>query len=237
MKCGYILYWFGCMSKLVLCPLKIELDELRKGLSALGIELTPVVLSGTLQQRTVFKGILGSSNMTVYFSHTGLGKVESALWTHSFLNQLSQIDHVYSCGTCGSLSDSIQVLDLVVATEIVEHDFRQLFLSKPQPKFKCTPMRLPEMDSSVFNLHVGVLASGDEDIVSPERKAELHEKFGAIAVAWESAGFSRACRHFKISHNEIRCVTDLSDSTDFEKFQLQLPKAMHKIAKFLAFQF
>jgi nucleoside phosphorylase len=56
-----------------------------------------------------------------------------------------------------------------------------------------------------------MIASGDEDIVTIERAAELHTQTGAVAVAWEGAGVARACLFSQIPYLEIRGITDTAD--------------------------
>jgi hypothetical protein len=55
-----------------------------------------------------------------------------------------------------------------------------------------------------FQVHYGMIASGDEDIVTIERAAELHTQTGAVAMAWEGAGVARACLFSQIPYLEIQ---------------------------------
>ena len=62
-----------------------------------------------------------------------------------------------------------------------------------------------------FNVHFGVIASGDEDIVDPTRAAELRETTNALCVAWEGSGGARAARLNDVGFIEMRGITDGAD--------------------------
>lgn len=217
------------------------MDLLKGALELLGVSFQ----EERVQQYPVFIGFAGSNRTRILLSFTGLGKVESALKTQGLILKLKAqgetIDRVFACGSSGGLSESIQVFDLVIATEIVEHDFKQHFFKRPPPRFKCQPLlHLPiahETLKANLSFHQGCIASADEDIVDPIRKLQLNRDFNALAATWESAGMARACRDSGVAFSEIRCVTDLSDSANIEAFREKLPLAMQKVAELLLLQF
>ena len=79
----------------------------------------------------------------------------------------------------------------------------------------------------------GVIASGDEDIMSSSRASELHQDTGADVVAWEGAGGARACQLAGVNYIEIRGVTDQAGESAPEEFKKNLPKAMKNLARTL----
>ncbi len=83
-------------------------------------------------------------------------------------------------------------------------------------------------------VHCGIIASGDEDIVDSERGQALHLQTGAIAVAWEGVGVARACRFSGIPFLEIRAITDTADHDAPASFETNLRYAMENLGKFLA---
>jgi adenosylhomocysteine nucleosidase len=87
-------------------------------------------------------------------------------------------------------------------------------------------VRLPR---HAFTVHFGPIASGDEDIVTVERQAELRRRTGALAVAWEGAGGARACQFSAMPFVEMRGVTDGANSSAAADFRANLKTAMGNV--------
>jgi adenosylhomocysteine nucleosidase len=84
-----------------------------------------------------------------------------------------------------------------------------------------------------YQVHIGAIASGDEDIIDPDRAGELFAKTSALAVAWEGAGAARASHFNKIPYLEIRAITDSADKNATEDFRKNIKLGMTHTADFL----
>jgi len=117
----------------------------------------------------------------------------------------------------------------------LEHDYDNKFNLRPLPRFDGAPSavaglkRVPSLPHP-FKVHFGPLASGDEDIVDPERRRMLHQSTGALAVAWEGAGGARACAFSQVPFVEVRGVTDSANRHAPADFEANLELAMHNVA-------
>ena len=87
-----------------------------------------------------------------------------------------------------------------------------------------------EAKDSPFDVHFGIVASGDEGIVDPRRASELRENTGAIAVAWEGAGGARAAAFSNLPFLELRGISDGAGAEAPAEFELNLPHTMHNVA-------
>jgi len=168
----------------------------------------------------------------------GLGKVQFAVQTQHLLDMCSDWDLVLCAGAAGALVDGLAVGDVLVATETVEHDIRNQFGEPLLPSFGGDAAAVAELRSLAplcpsFQVHVGPVASGDEDVVDCDRRRTLHERTGAVAVAWEGAGGARACRFSGIPFVEIRGITDRADSDAALDFERNLRGAMANMALLL----
>ena len=168
----------------------------------------------------------------------GTGKVQFAVQTQHLLESGIEPDLVLCVGAAGSLVDSLDVGDIVVGTTTVEHDVREGFVDNPLPRFDAEEFIINSLskvptDELDFEVHYGVVASGDEDIVSQERKLNLHQATGAIAVGWEGAGGARACRFSGVPFVEIRGITDSADEGAASDFEQNLALAVGNVALFL----
>ena len=125
-----------------------------------------------------------------------------------------------------------------MGTETVEHDYRQLFATRPLPRFRgniASLARLREATASLsgFRIAFDVIASGDEDVVSSSRAAEIRAQTGAACVAWEGSGAARAAAFNDIGSLEIRGVTDAADKGAPQDFHHNLPIAMGNLFRLL----
>ena len=128
---------------------------------------------------------------------------------------------------------------VAIATSTVEHDYGNCFNRRPLPRFVAAgdaveSFRALRREDSSFEVHFGVVASGDEDIVDAERRGELRRRLQAIAVAWEGAGGARASAFTGAPFVEIRGITDRADDRAPADFRANLNIAMANVASLLS---
>ena len=155
--------------------------------------------------------------------------------TQHLLDKGGEWDLVVCAGAAGGLIDDLSVGDVVVATATVEHDYDNRFSARPLPQFQGAPaaiagLRRASTPSHSFKVHFGPIASGDEDIVDPNRRRALQQATGALAVAWEGAGGARACAFNGVPFVEVRGVTDAADRNAPSDFEANLGLAMGNVA-------
>lgn len=158
----------------------------------------------------------------------GHGKTQFAVHAEFLLHQWD-VKHLFCIGAGGALHAKFQVLDLVAATEIIEHDYKEKFDQKKQlPRFKCdeNALTLFKGYQSDFKVHFVPIASGDEDIVSIKRAEELHGQTQAAAVAWEGAGGARVAKFHRLPYSEIRALTDNACENAANDFHASLEEGM-----------
>jgi adenosylhomocysteine nucleosidase len=141
----------------------------------------------------------------------GHGKTQFAVQAQYLIDRFSSVELVICAGAAGSLAPELSVGDVVVGTETVEHDYHQLFATRPLPRF---PGHGPSIDAlrrlmrgiRGFCVAFDVIASGDEDVVSSERAQAIRNQTGAACVAWEGSGAARAALFNGIGSLEIRAI-------------------------------
>lgn len=151
-------------------------------------------------------------SLGVTVANGGLGKVQFATQTQHLLDVSPDWGLVICAGAAGALVEELSTGDIIVATETIEHDIRSKFAEPLLPrfgsakavvtelriKFPFTPVHFgfgPIASGSAFTsfrVRFGPIASGDEDIVDADRRREIQQLTGALAVAWEGAGGARA---------------------------------------------
>lgn len=163
----------------------------------------------------------------------GHGKVQFALSTQLLIQKFKP-RLVICAGGAGRLDSRLNPLDVVVGEVTIEHDFRLRFVERPLPRFPGDTHileRLRQSEWNGFQVHVGTLASGDEDVLDLERAVELRNLTGACAVAWEGAGGARAARLHGVPFIEIRAITDSADGDAPRAFTESIKYGMKNVAQ------
>lgn len=168
----------------------------------------------------------------------GHGKVQFALTTLHLIQKHSP-QLVICAGACGALAPWLKVADVIAATTTIEHDYKLRFVERPLPAFDGEGRVLEKLKTRTswrnFKLHLGPIASGDEDVVDACIAANLHARTGALAVAWEGAGGARASRFAKVPYLELRAVTDIANEHSARNFAKSIGEAMMNLGQVLNF--
>jgi adenosylhomocysteine nucleosidase len=215
------------MKTLVVTPLQQELDAFVASCTRLGLHMEHSTIGWLSAVR------LPELNITL--ARGGIGKTQFAVQAQHLLDMRLNWDLAICAGAAGGLVDDVSIGDVVVATTTVEHDYNNRFSDRPLPSFEGAPNAIAGLQRAasactLFRVHFGPVASGDEDVVDPERRRALHQKTRALAVAWEGAGGARACAFSCVPFVEIRAVTDAADHSAPADFEKNLKAAMNNVA-------
>jgi adenosylhomocysteine nucleosidase len=169
----------------------------------------------------------------------GLGKTQFAIHTQHSVEAIPNVSVALCLGSAGGLNSDLNIGDVVVATETVEHDFNRGLIPGPLPEFEGDARYIfavrasRSFDELPFAVKFGRVASGDEAIMTTTRAAEVTTATGAIAVAWEGAGGARACRFAEVPFVEIRGISDMANEEAESAFFENIPATMKNLAMFL----
>lgn len=212
--------------KLILCPLKKEKQCLEKALQELGFPCIP--------QQDQGRWYSHCAKLDSVIALGGHGKTQFALQSQFWVTQFNP-SHLIVTGAAGGLTAGLQVGQLALVTQIIEHDYKTGFNPQPHPpKFTTQTLELfTSPPAFAFPVEECLLASGDEDIVSTKRAQELSDLTGADCVAWESAGGARVSLFNQIPYCEIRGITDLANEEASSDFNQNLELVMSRVAQFL----
>lgn len=168
---------------------------------------------------------------------SGIGKVNAAICTQILAGHYGA-DAVINTGIAGSLKKEINIGDIVLATDAVQHDMDATGFGYPAGQ-------VPQMDLFAFptddklrelakkciskaGLKVGVFCgrvlSGDQFIDNKEKKEWLSETFGGFCTEMEGAAIAQAAYLNQIPCLIIRAISDKADDSanmDYETFEAQ----------------
>jgi adenosylhomocysteine nucleosidase len=215
------------MKILTVIPLQKELDFFIQGCAEQGLTMETSAL-GRMP-------IICLPRLGLTLAQGGLGKAQFAVQTQHLIDCGGDWDVVICAGAAGALDDRLSIGDVVVGTKTIEYDIHNKFGKPLLPQFESAEsvvegFKRIEMAGSSFKLHIGAIASGDEDIVDVGRRREVRELTGALANAWEGAGAARACHFSNVPFVEIRGISDGANETAAQDFEKNLQITMRNVA-------
>ena len=175
------------------------------------------------------------SGVPVVVVKCGVGKVNAAICAQTVTSQLGAT-HVINTGVAGSLDARIEIGDVVVSTDAVEHDMDVTplgYAPGEHPDLRLVAFeadtRLREAiaaaaaeaasDVCVFQ---GRVCSGDQFIGSAAAKARIVEAFGGMCCEMEGASIAHACYLAKVPFVVVRAISDKADdsgSVNYAEFE------------------
>ena len=214
---------------LLVTPSKEEYDDLHNSLSFYGLKSQ----SGKIGRLDVYR----FPELNVTLARGGHGKTQFGIQTQHLLDH-AQFDLVICVGAAGALAPEVAVGDIIIATSTLEHDFNNKFSQRPKPSFagdtkSIEQIKALQLRDADFNIHFGIMAGGDEDVIDVIRGTELRQITHALAVAWEGVGGARASVFSNVSYLEIRGATDTANHEAPVVFDTNLKIVMKNIAYLL----
>ena len=171
-----------------------------------------------------FLGTLDTKEVVVVMS--GIGKVNAAICTQILADDF-HVDAIINTGVAGSLNAEIDIADIVLSTDAVQHDV-------DVTNWDYKHGQIPRMETSVFKAdqHLADLAkevceevnkeikvfqgrvvSGDQFICNKEKKQWLKEYFDAQCTEMEGAAIAQAAYLNGIPFLIIRAISDKADDS------------------------
>lgn len=165
----------------------------------------------------------------------GVGKVNAACCTQALIDHFP-VSCVINTGIAGSLKAEIDIGDVVLATDAVEHDMDVAALGY-------APGKIPDMDVESFeadeklrkiakescekvnpdiSVYEGRVVTGDQFISSKEKKAWLTETFGGCCAEMEGAAIAHAAYLNQVPFLIVRAISDKADDSaqmDYPTFE------------------
>lgn len=183
---------------------------------------------------TFYRGSIGGNDVIVV--RCGVGKVNAARCAQMLIDRYAP-DYIINTGIAGGVGDGLRVGDLVVGTELVQHDFdissfgyakgyisgigngksASVFrsdaeLTKAFLRTVCT--FLPEN-----RVHTGRIATGDLFVSDAEAKKRLKNDFSALAVEMEGCAIAQTAWVNDVPFLVVRALSDLADGTAASSFE------------------
>lgn len=177
----------------------------------------------------------------------GIGKVNAAIITQILITKYD-VDYVINTGVAGGVKDELNIGDIVISTDVIEHDFDATSFGYKLgeiPRLEISEFKSDDnlidlvIDSTkkelenheVFN---GRILSGDVFVANSEKKKFLWDTFEGYCVEMEGAAIGHACYINETPFVIIRAISDKADgsaSNNFNEFVIKASQNSVNILK------
>ena len=209
----------------VIGAMEIEVEALKKNMN-----IEEIVDVASMQ---FCKGTYGDVHVVIVRS--GIGKVNAGMCTQILADRFN-VDMVINTGIAGSLQAKIDIGDIVVSTDALQHDM-------DATGFGYALGVIPQMETSVFqadedlrklavttcqrvnpDIHVyeGRVVSGDQFVSDQDRKDAILKEFQGCCTEMEGAAIAQAAYLNHIPFVIIRAISDKADGSatmDYSEFE------------------
>ncbi len=179
------------------------------------------------------KGLLKGKEAVVVRS--GIGKVNAAVCTQVLADRYG-VDCVINTGVAGSLKNEINIGDIVISSDAVQHDMDATGFGYEMGVIPRMPVSVFPADRKLIDAakaacaeavpEIGVfegrVVSGDRFVTDKSTKKRISDTFHAYCTEMEGAAIAQAAYLNKIPYLVIRAISDKADdsaSMDYGEFE------------------
>ena len=188
-----------------------------------------------IYEKIFYKGLIDKKNVIVVKSN--VGKVNSSRVCQLLIDNFDP-SLVINIGTAGSVNNSLDIGDVVVADRLVQYDFDVTPFGRKLGEIENIGEFI-EVDKNLLNLFndidvtIGTIATGDKFIIDNEEKKNIRNNFNALCIEMEGASIAQVCLLDKVPFLVIRCITDKQDGSSKVDFETFLESSSIKAANIL----
>ena len=182
-----------------------------------------------------YRGTIGEKEVVVVQS--GIGKVSAALCVQILADRFG-VDGVVNTGIAGSLKAEINIGDLVLSTDAIQHDVDATNFGYPlgeipqlgtltfeaDERLRSLAQKCCEEVNPDISVYEGRILTGDQFICDKNKKEWLSKTFNGSCTEMEGAAIAQAAYLNKIPFLIVRAISDKADdsaSMDYPEFERQ----------------
>jgi len=176
-------------------------------------------------------------------AYSKIGKVFASL-TATILIEKFKCDLLLFSGVAGAINPHLSIGDLIVANKLCQHDLDITAFGHPYgfvpegSQFVKSDEKLINISKEVasklgIKLHEGIIATGDQFVADPSRKAWIGDTFGADALEMEGSSVAVICDAMSVPFFILRAISDSADDNADMDFDTFLQKSAKISANFI----
>ena len=180
---------------------------------------------------------------------SGIGKVHAAICAQILMDDFA-VTHIINTGVAGSLNTKLDIGDIVVSVDAVQHDFTVEAIGFKKGEIPYTGQVAFAADEELRQKAVqavkealpqvrvveGRICSGDQFISSQEAKERIISEFDGDCAEMEGASIAQVCYVNKIPFVILRAISDKADDSSpisFEEFTKLAAKNSSSLVQFM----
>ncbi|MDY2788933.1 MAG: 5'-methylthioadenosine/adenosylhomocysteine nucleosidase [Atopobium sp.] len=174
----------------------------------------------------------------------GIGKSNAAVCVQNLVNHFG-VTHIINSGAAGSLDNRIDILDIVVSTDVIHHDVDATIFGYAAGEVPGLGVAAFPADEALrrvvlqaiaqahekYAVFEGRIASGDQFIADDTTKAHIRDTFHACCCEMEGASIAQACWLNDLPFVIIRAISDKADDSKQIEYPVFEKIAAHQSAK------
>ncbi len=221
----------------IIGAMQMEVDNLKEAME----NTTTTTVSGV----NFVCGTIG--DVEVVAAVCGVGKVFAAICAEAMILSFKP-DMIINIGVAGTLTKDLSVLDVAVATDVLQHDMdtsaigdpvglvsglNQIYFPADEKMRKLLCDCLKEKGISYV---CGPIATGDIFMHDPEHKALVRDRFRAIACEMEGGSIGHVCTVNGVPFAVLRAISDGDGGAlDYQTFAEQAAlRSIEVVLEFIA---
>ena len=217
----------------IIGAMDVEVDSLK--------DSADITNTTEIAQMEFCEGTLGGKDVVIV--KCGMGKVNAGICAHTLINDFG-CTKIINTGVAGSLDNRIDIGDIVVSTDAVQHDYDVEAIGFKKGEIPYTGMvafsadealraeAVEAVQQSAPDVHVfeGRVCSGDQFISTKEQKETIISNFGGMCCEMEGAAIAQVCYLYNTPFVIIRAISDKPDETEIVDYQVFEPQAAARCA-------
>ncbi len=215
-----------------------ETKEPREAIGIIGAmdeEIDPLLEAAQIKGRRAVAGMEYCEGMlegkSVVIVKCGMGKVNAGICANTLINDFN-CTKVINTGAAGSLDNQIDIGDVVVSVDAVQHDFDVSAIGFKRGEIPFTGLYAFPADEAMRKVAIeavkeaapevgvfeGRVCSGDQFIFTNEQKEQITSNFGGMCSEMEGAAIAQVCYLNATSFVIIRAISDKADGSQAVEF-------------------
>ena len=167
----------------------------------------------------LYEGQLEGTACTVMKS--GVGKGSCAMSLTIAMERSGKVDTVINIGTAGGILENEEVLDLVISTAVVQHDYDTSPIDGDAGIGLWSTQAAQELG---LRVHHGLIASGDRFISGSAAVEALRARYpDAVCAEMEAGSVAQVCAHYGVPFVVLRSLSDVAvkqgNAMTFEEYK------------------
>ena len=193
------------------------------------------------------EGSLGGTRVVIV--KCGMGKVNAGICAQTLIDRFG-CTRILNTGVAGSLDNRIDIGDIVVSTDAVQHDFDVEAIGFQKGEIPYTGLYAFPADKALHaaaaeavrkaapevQVFEGRVCSGDQFISTSKQKETIVSHFGGLCCEMEGAAIAQVCYLNDTPYVAIRAISDKegdSQAVDFQTFAAEAAANCARIVQYM----